>query len=91
MREDLPVLRLEESKHGRLMDCIRLFPYIMEVFHNVCSRKPLDYDIKVPEMKTLSMYIEEIFVPILLKYKAIARDESSPNELRPLVRTILTA
>lgn len=90
MSEQLPVLLVREQQKY-LFECMQEFPHILDVFQNIYCGRPLNHEIHIKNMKTLDMFIETLFVPILLQYEAVVKDESAPNKLRPLVSGIRTA
>lgn len=84
MDENLPVLMLGE-KHQKLLLCMQEYPYITEVFQNIFYGRPLDSNIQIREMKTLDLYINDFFIPLLLQHEVIVCDKNSPNGFRALV------
>lgn len=91
MKDDLPILELQEDKHQHLLECIRAYPKILDVFQNVYWERPLDYKIYIDTMNTLEMHIKCLFVPIMLEHKIIADDDSSSNGYKPLVSQLRVA
>lgn len=57
-------------------------PEILEVISNIRLNKELDYSVKIESQSTLQMYIEELFVPMLLKYEYIVKDSSKTSGYR---------
>lgn len=91
MHDDLPILELQEEKHKHMLDCIRAYPRILDVFQNVFSGRPLDYKVYIDTMNTLEMHIKCLYVPMLLEHKIIAADDSSENGYKPLVSQVRAA
>lgn len=91
MKNDLPVLELNEIEHGPLLDCIRSYPRIIDVFRNMVSGHPLDHEVYVDGDKTLDTHIHCLYVPILLEHSIIVADSKHVNGFRPLYSELRTA
>lgn len=86
MSENLPVLHLGE-KHKNLIDCMRMFPHVADVFRNIYYQRPLDSHIRITEMKTLDLLIDALFIPLLISSEIIVKDPSTPTKYRALVQS----
>lgn len=91
MKDDLPILELQEEKHKYLLVCIRAYPRILDVFQNIVANRPLDENVYIDTMNTLEMHINALYVPILIEHKIIVADESRENGHRALYSEIRAA
>ena len=81
-------LKLTE-KHEELRNCILEYPCLIDVFDNILMGRSLNNGIKVSFMKTLNLYIDNLFVPMMLKSEAIKEDAKTPSGYRALVSKII--
>ena len=81
-------LKLTE-KHEELRNCILEYPCLLEVFDNIKTGLPLEAGIKVSFMKTLNVYIENLFIPLMEKAGIIKEDTNAPNGYVVLVDNII--
>lgn len=64
------------EEYKDLHRCIIDYPCVLDIFHNIRFKRPLKYGVRVSFEKTLDLYIENLFIPLMLKYQIISKDDS---------------
>lgn len=88
MKTKLANLSITKESHPRLYFFVRQHPEIMQVFHNIEQDLPLDRGIVISHADSpdiVTIYIENLHLPLLLDVNAIRRDTSRKCGYRPLV------
>lgn len=88
MSDTLPKMLVSEEAHAQLYRFIKHHPELIEVFHNVVADRPLQTGIVLAqsgEPEIVSLYIENLHLPLLLQNEAIRPSKQHRCGYEPLV------